>query len=273
SQIDYSRKKIVDLRLQLTCAWNCALKWQEETPGMCCSGGKIQLPLLEGSYSLLTCQHLMAEHFLSAAWKYNGGFQMTSFGARDVKEGNFMPIFKVQGQVYHRIGSIMAGPQQQPSFLQIYFVGDEDNERDIRCGIYPGVNPELVSQLQNLLREHNKYILELKAAVDSIPKGHKDFKVVINANWKPSGEHCSHFNAPMAAEVAVLIVSQDFEKRDIVLHSRDNRLLRISETQCVYDAVQNLLMFCHGEDSYYINIPQCDAKTVTQTFYCSEEVA
>ena len=119
---------------------------------MCCSGGKFQLPALEPYpeplHSLLTHQHPMAEHFLSAAQKYNGCFQMMSFGAREVKEGNFMPTFKVQGQVYHRIGSLMPEPQQQPSFLQIYFVGDNDNERDIRCDLYPGVKPELVSQLQ-----------------------------------------------------------------------------------------------------------------------------
>lgn len=30
---------------------------------------------------------------------------MASFGAREVKEGNFMPTFKVEGQVYHSIGS------------------------------------------------------------------------------------------------------------------------------------------------------------------------
>ncbi|XP_013922463.1 PREDICTED: uncharacterized protein LOC106549361 [Thamnophis sirtalis] len=206
---------------------------------MCCSGSEVHLPTLQPSpeplHSLLTHQHPMAKHF-SAVWKYNRCFQMTSFGAREVKEGNFMPTFKVQGQVHHRTGNIMVGPQQQPSFLQIYCVGDDDNERDIHCGIYPGVNPQLFSQLQKLLREHNKYILELKAAVDSVPKGHKDFQVVINSDRKPSGEHRGRFNAPMTTEVAVLIVSQDFEKREIVLHIRDNRLLPISETHHAYDS-------------------------------------
>ena len=31
-------------------------------------------------------------------------FQMTSFGAKEIREGNFMPTFKVEGQVYHLIG-------------------------------------------------------------------------------------------------------------------------------------------------------------------------
>ncbi|XP_074102059.1 ATP-dependent DNA helicase pif1-like [Cotesia typhae] len=89
---------------------------------------------------------------------------MTSFGAKEVKEGNYMPTFKIQGQVYHRIGSLMAEPHQHPSFLQLYFLGDDKRESEIRCGITPGVKPELVSQLQKSLHKNNKYILDFKAA-------------------------------------------------------------------------------------------------------------
>lgn len=37
----------------------------------------------------------------------------------------------------------MAQYDQKPFFLQVYFVGDEDRERNIRCGIYPGINSQL----------------------------------------------------------------------------------------------------------------------------------
>ncbi|XP_044591373.1 uncharacterized protein LOC123269604 [Cotesia glomerata] len=188
---------------------------------------------------------------------------MTSFGGKQVRESNFMPTFKIQGQVYHRIGSLMASSDQQSSFLQIYFVGDDDSERDIRCGIYPGINSNLTHQLQMMLHDHNKYILDFKVAIDSVPKGQKEFKVVINADRKPSGEHKGRFNAPQAREVAVLIVGQDFEKRDIVLQSRSNQVVRISETHRAYDALQYPLMFCYGEGGYHINIPKRDEKTKT----------
>ncbi|GFQ78932.1 ATP-dependent DNA helicase [Trichonephila clavata] len=191
---------------------------------MCCSGGKVQLPNLEpypeSLHSLLTHQDPLSEYFVSTIRKYNGCFQMTSFGAKEIKEGNFMPIFKVQGQVYHR----MAGDHQKPSFLQIYFMGDDHREKDIRCGIYPGIKPELISQLQKSLHEHNKYIMDFNAAIDSVPKNQKEFKVVINAERKPFGEHKGRFNAPQTKEVAVVIVGQEFEKRDIVLNCRDGTL-------------------------------------------------
>ncbi|GFT05679.1 ATP-dependent DNA helicase [Trichonephila clavipes] len=208
--------EIVNLGPRLPCSWCHALKWKDETQGMCCSEGKVQLPTLEPYpkplHSLLTHQDPLSEHFLSTIRKYNGCFQMTSFGAKEIKEGNFMPTFKVQGQVYHRIGSLMARANQKPSFLQIYFMGDDHREKDIRWGIYPGIKPELMSQLQKSLHEHNKYIMDFKAAIGSVPKDQKEFKVVINAERKPFREHKGRFTAPQTKEVAVVIVGQEFEK-------------------------------------------------------------
>ncbi|GFW01796.1 ATP-dependent DNA helicase [Trichonephila clavipes] len=198
--IAYSMDEIVNLGSRLPCSWSHALKWKDETQGMCCSGGKVQLstfePYPEPLHSLLTHQNPLSEHFLSTIRKYNGCFQMTSFGAKEIKEGNFMPTFKVQGQVYHRIGSLMARAHQKLSFLQIHFMGDDPREKDIRCEIYPGIKPELISQLQKSLHEHNKYIMDLKAAIDSVPRDQKEFKVVINAERKPFGEHKGRFTAP-----------------------------------------------------------------------------
>jgi len=53
-------------------------------------------------------------------------------------------------------------------------------------------------------------------------------------------------------------VGQDFKKRNIVFHSRDTKLVRISEIHRAYDALQYPLMFFRGEDGYFINIPQRD---------------
>lgn len=46
---------------------------------------------------------------------------MTSFGAKEIREGNFMPTFKVQGQIYHFIGNLLPAEGAQPEFSQIYF--------------------------------------------------------------------------------------------------------------------------------------------------------
>jgi len=56
---------------------------------------------------------------------------MTSFGAKAVSYCDFMPTFRIQGQVYHRIGSVLPTPENVPSFLQIYFIGNDEKKRNI----------------------------------------------------------------------------------------------------------------------------------------------
>ena len=177
-----------------------------------------------------------------------------------MREGNFRTTFKVQGQVYHRVGSLLPGPQQEPKFMQIYFVGEDERETQIRCSIFADVKAGLVSQLQKILHDHNIYVRDFKAAIDSVPKKQKDFKVVIHADKRPVDAHKGRYNNPTTSEVALVIVGQEFEKRDIVLNSMDNKLMRISETHRAYDALEYPLMFCRGEDGYSISIPQVDPK-------------
>jgi hypothetical protein len=59
--------------------------------------------------------------FLKSIRSYYNAFQMTSFGANIISEGNFMPMFKVQGQVYHSVGSLLPEKDKPFQFLQIYF--------------------------------------------------------------------------------------------------------------------------------------------------------
>lgn len=62
-------------------------------------------------------------------------------------------------------------------------------------------------------------------------------------------------------EVAIIIVGDQFNTRDIVLRRRDSVLQRVSETHRCYDALQYPLMFCRGEDGYYFGIKMIDPLT------------
>ncbi|XP_013793811.1 uncharacterized protein LOC106477832 [Limulus polyphemus] len=124
-----------------------ALKFNGETKGMCCATGKIKLPQLgeppEPLKTLLARYTAESKHFLSNIKKYNSCFQMTSFGA-EIVTAQFMPTFKVKGQIYHKAGSLLQFPDGQYKFLQMYFIGDELNAR---CGISTGMKRSIVSQL------------------------------------------------------------------------------------------------------------------------------
>ena len=64
---------------------------------------------------------------------------MTSFGCNEVSMAGFNPSFRIQGQVYHLIGSIVPTQGESPKFAQIYFIGDEDSEVATRSAIVDGV--------------------------------------------------------------------------------------------------------------------------------------
>lgn len=228
------------------------MKWKDEAPGLCCNNGKVYLPLpkppSESFYSLLKGENPHSEHFHSNKRQYNNCFEITLLGAKKVKRGSFMPTFKAQGQVYDLIVL-----NREPSFFQIYFVGDEERECSFRCNHAPSVKPCLVSQLQKAFHDCNPYIKDLKTAMENLPDG-KDFQMLITVDPKPQNAHKGRYNKPKTSEVALVVLGQTCEKRDIVLRGRDTRLTRISETHRSYDALQYTLKFFHGEDGYSINI-------------------
>lgn len=183
---------------------------------------------------------------------------MTSFGANVIAEGHFMPTFKVKGQVYHLAGSLLPSLPNDHKFLQIYFVGDHHEQANIRCNRIPNLDFNLVSQLQNMLHEHNAIVRSFVTSIEQAPPN-QDFEVVIYADKTPADQHRGRYNAPTTDEVAVVISGQEFGRRDIVLYSRDGGTLkRISETHRSYDTLQYPLMLCRGEDGYSISIPQVD---------------
>jgi len=165
-----------------------------------------------------------------------------------------MPTFKVQGQIYHRVGSLLLTPGADPQFLQIYFMGDVATEANHRCSRVPRTRLDIVTQLQDFLHANNAYVPFFKTALEGMPTG--DYKVVIRADKTPTGEHLHRFNAPTLDEVAIVMVGNNFGTRDIVLQKRKNTLQRVAETHRSYDALQYSLIFWQGEDGYHFQIPQ-----------------
>nr|XP_043069092.1 uncharacterized protein LOC122321984 [Drosophila bipectinata] len=189
---------------------------------------------------------------------------MTSFGADIIEEGGFNPTFKIQGQIHHRIGSLLPFEDTQNKFLQIYFMGNMEEQLDRRLGINAGMKRAILQDLQCLLHEHHALVRLFKSALERMPND--DYKVVIKADKRPSGTHERTFNAPTVDEVAILIVGEQFEKRDIVLTRRDTgQLQQISETHRSYDALQYPLMFWKGEDGYYFNT----SSTICVVCFCA----
>ena len=260
--------KVTIGRMNNVCKYCGAKKWQGETPGMCCNGGKVKLEVLhappEMLKKLLTEDTSDAKHFRQNLWKYNTAFAMTSFGAdKDLTNRGFFTTYKVQGQVYHLLGSLLPLPEETPKFLQVYFINTSDDEAKHRCSLNSGVRMNIIQQLQDMLHQSHPYVASFKYALEQMQT--PNHKVVINADKRPAGEHIRRFNAPSASEVAIVMVGQQHGKRDIILKHRDNHLTRIMETHRAYDSLQYPLLLPRGEDGYNFDLRQSDQKTGQKT--------
>ncbi|XP_050326830.1 uncharacterized protein LOC126757177 isoform X1 [Bactrocera neohumeralis] len=223
------------------CQYCNALKFPLEPSGLCCANGKIKLPQLttppEPLNSLLLGHEPLSKHFLPNIQKYNSVFQMTAFGVNIIEERGFNPTFKIQGQIHHRAGALLPSVNGEYKYLQIYFLGNSETEINQRCGINRATRREIIVQLQQLLHEHNLLIQLFKIALEMKPTD--DHKIVIRADKRPAGEHERRFNAPVLNEVAIVVVGENMDSRDIVIQRRvGGNLQRISETHRSYDALQ-----------------------------------
>ncbi|UYV69292.1 hypothetical protein LAZ67_6003153 [Cordylochernes scorpioides] len=225
------------------CLHCTAFRYNGERPGMCCSAGKVRIPDLpeppEALRTLIDGSSPHSAEFMQRVRHYNNAFQMTSFGCGSpVVLPGYMSTFKVQGQVYHRIGSVLPSlnsdsRQLQPAFLQVFFIGESSAEVATRHRNFSITKPHIVSILQDMLHRHNPYVHLFKASIEKMPS--PDYKLVIKADKAPPGHHPRTFNAPTINKVAIVI--------------------RINEFHRSYDALQYPLVFWNGQDGYHFHIP------------------
>ncbi|XP_073979046.1 uncharacterized protein [Rhodnius prolixus] len=121
-------------KMDKKCTYCGAQKIKHETPGICCAGGKVKLPDLrsppEPLLTLISGETSQSNNFLKNIREYNSCFQMTSFGATNIVSANYeyMPTFKVQGQIFHHAGSLLPLANADHKYLQIYFMRNTDEQ-------------------------------------------------------------------------------------------------------------------------------------------------
>ena len=263
--MDYQALPAVNIgKLDHVCQFCSARSFRGEADGLCCCNGRVRVdPICQPPEPILTLfSGLYAEsrQFLRNIRRYNSCFQMTSFGVTgNVAEAEFMPTFRVQGQIYHRIGSLLPLPGTQPKFLQIYFIGDSNAQLDLRCRLFRDVQRGIVDNFQELFDRHNKLIRTFRTALDRMPSD--EHRIVIRADRTPTGEHERRFNAPAEEEVAIVMVDSEHSRRDIVIQRRNQQLLRIDEMHPAYDALQYPIIFWMGNDTYHYTMKQVNPTT------------
>ena len=276
-----------------------AIFWYEErtsgrgrknpTFGLCCQQGKVRLPPLKEPPAFL--KKLLrkgngrrSKNYLKNIRLYNSMFAFTSMGEKVDKEINNRSgpyVFKMNGQNYHRIGTLQPEEGDKPRWAQLYIY---DTENEVRNRISASttstekrdsIDPHIVEGLKNMLDRDNILAKTFRMARDRFKEGdyHEVKLKIINKRQRDGRQ----YNMPSASEVAALIVNDTTENRkgrDIILQYKDMKSKRISENHPKFMAMQYPLLFPYGEDGYGEKIPYilkegatCKRKHVTMLEY------
>lgn len=126
------------------CEYCGAMLWLEERArrdrvtnpkfSLCCMQGKVQLPKLKDPprvlLNLLRNLDVKSKHFQDNIRLYNMMFSFTSMGGKvdsSMNKGRGPYVFRLHGQNYHRIGSLLPDRGCSPKFSQLY-IFDTQNE-------------------------------------------------------------------------------------------------------------------------------------------------
>src|ERR1051325_706883 len=140
---------------------------------ICCVGGKVNLPplLKPPSYllDLYTSSNSDAALFRKNIRGYNNLLACTSFGANISNEfqGQGISNFRIHGQIYHCIGSLLPENGQPPMFAQLY-IYDTEYENENRHNIMQDLDSNILLHLQSMLDECNPYIQSFRQVRDVI---------------------------------------------------------------------------------------------------------
>jgi len=250
-----------------------AFKWQDESESTCCAKGKVKLhpikPLPPRMVRLYDINE--SPHFLKNIVAYNNLLALASLGYNDPNDGvhGFRPTFKIQGKMYHRIGSLLPTAGEQPKFAQLYF-HDSDFELHNRMRTMDGMNAEVVQVLQEELHAYNPYIRSFKAAIELPGEETRQIVLCSESNRKPSNDHCRRYNLPVASEVAAIMPGEGKDNNlDVIIHYRDGGLQRINPIHRSYDPLFYVLLFPQGDDGWQRGLHRTDGRTLSASDFYS----
>jgi len=139
---------------------------------LCCEDGKVLLPNLPATPQklevLLTSKESSVIKFQDQILMYNSVLAFTLLGAKvdeSVSGGPGPYSFCIQGELYHKIGSLCPAEGQRPQFAQLY-IHDTKHERQNCHAVMPSLDPTTLDRLLTMMYNINPYVEVFKMARD-----------------------------------------------------------------------------------------------------------
>ncbi|XP_062085732.1 uncharacterized protein LOC133791836 [Humulus lupulus] len=266
-----------------TCQYCGAILWYEERTKktqkvsdpkftFCCMEGRVHIPLLKEAPPLL--KFLLGPNSGQKEFKfrkniraYNSMFAFTSMGGRvdtSINQSAGPYIFRMSGQNYHHIGSLLPEVGKKPQFAQLYIYDTENdigNQMDtlLRHGRKTEIEHEIVHELSQMLDQHNNLVKSFRMARDRFKaQPESTFRLRLLSSRTTDGRQ---YNMPTSSEVAGLIVGDFSEanfERDVIVEHRTKGIQRITDLHPSFMSMTYPLIHPYGEDEYRLGIPLRD---------------
>jgi hypothetical protein len=101
---------------------------------------------------------------------YSSILSFTSTGGKIHESGTStrgVYAFRIQGEMYHQIGSLLPQHDAQPQFCKLY-IYDTANQLQHRQNIMPTLDPDILHELQTMLSEVNPYAQTFRSIHDLV---------------------------------------------------------------------------------------------------------
>ena len=246
--------------MESVCVYCLALRWRKEIDSMCCSEGRVRLPLLDAPpeplRGLLLGTSTNAKKFRQHLRQYNSALTLCSMWVKvDDTLTRGVSQFRISGAVYHRLGSPLPAVGQPPQFAQVYiFDADEQAAVGRRLPLAQSLDHSLLRQLADMLMQENPYVqIVRRAATLDAP----DLQLVLRCG---ATNDRRRYNLPRASEVAAFVPadSNTANAREVRVNLRGGGLKIISKYNPAYDPLHYVLLFPRGEQGWELGIPLGD---------------
>ena len=245
----------------------------------CCDGGSTVLPVLEDYPDLLKAlltetvptstgrlkRSPRSEAFHSSIRQYNNAFAFTSLGVnldeKMIRATEGIYTFRIHGALYHRMGPLDPAPNEKPGWAQLYLYDSRDERLNQRLDQYGGLEPAILGDIQDVLEQTNPY---MQFYINNSQRLRDNTNLTISLRIidpAEQGKDPRRYNRPTVDEVAAIIPIGEASTytREITLKRRSDGVFeRIPHTSQLYIPMMYPLLFVHGEDGWFPNIPMAD---------------
>ena len=169
--------------------------------------------------------------------------------------------FRIHGAVYHRMGPLDPAPSEKPGWAQLYLYDSRDERLNQRLDRYDGLDPAILGDVQDMLEQCNPY---MQFYINNSQRLRDDSNLTISlriVDPAEQGKDPRRYNRPTTDEIAAIIPMGGASTyiRQITLKRRsDGGFQTIPHTSPMYIPLMYPLLFVHGEDGWFPNIPMAD---------------